>query len=237
MNRNRRRIVKKRKRIVVEEEEQEEEIEQQQQQQQFDYGMNVEQIPIVLKLCMNQKYDDLISYLDNSYNTINETKKPEKMNALMYCCEKGLIKFVRLLLTRGIRLNCRDKNGNTELFYGLKSGNIELMNMLITNGSCRNIKNNDKKNVFDMLQNTNTLIGRGILDFFKKKPPTIFESVLTCNNVNIKKFFDNNGMLSNMKNSSGMTLMKILEETNVGEKREVYNTVLLLLDYGSEKSV
>jgi len=214
-----RRPVKKRKRVVLKNYDEE--------QEQFDFDVEIDNVPLVLKLCIEQNYDQLLHILTYSREIMDEKRTDDGINALMYCSEKGLFEFARLLLTREFPLNSRDKFGNTELFYSLKSNRIDLINMLITNGSCRYIKNDSDKTVMDFAKGE-------VLQFLQQRPKTVFETVVECDTKTLEVILGN-GFLANHRNSSGMSLLEILATTNKGDKRDVFETVKLLLKYGAEK--
>lgn len=85
----------------------------------------------LLSLNINHKkfsYENLLDFLLQYYNKSNESIF---CNHLLESCEKGKLNNIKILLAKGININCQNNKGETPLHIAILKKDIELINILV----------------------------------------------------------------------------------------------------------
>lgn len=174
-----------------------------------------------LNICKLGKYDELHAVIDD-YN-INICDG-DGVNGLMLACTIGHVDMTRLLVARGVLLNVRNNQGNFELDCAIASGKLEIVKLLLKNGSCRRPGMG--------LPNEENPIG----GYLRSEPMTIFEAVVYNKPEDALRHLEM-GTSSEMRDNSGRSLMRLLIMTSSlrTKDRDVTKLVNLLLKYGARK--
>ena len=73
------------------------------------------------------------------------------LSPLMVACSSGSDKIAKVLINAGAEINCKDGGGNTPLHYAAKSGNVQLIEILLeTSNFNLKVKNNIGMTPIDM---------------------------------------------------------------------------------------
>ena len=115
-----------------------------------------------LHLAVNLRLTNIALLLIESGININIQDYNHEFNVLHYVTTINQIQILKILLDKNININAQDVFGNTPLHYAVLFNDNELAQLLIDNGSNKDIKNNDGEYVEtdkDELRNIKILSG------------------------------------------------------------------------------
>jgi ankyrin repeat protein len=187
-----------------------------------------EKINPIINLCKQGKYEELWSLFKDDIQPygINEIDLETGMNGLMFATKCGYKRVCRLLISKGIKLNVNDQDGNSELHHALmsKSPNLNVIKTMVRYGSCRFLQNKTSQMPFTIK------VSKQIDDFIKNEPMTIYEAVIMRDYDIVKNYFENDGYLPSHKDNSGRSLMQLLQEVE-GKRKDVKKLAKLMFEY------
>jgi len=187
----------------------------------------------IVRLCNEGRYDDLKYILDKFPDReINVTDSKTGMNGLMFACRSKRIDIVRLLISRGIKLNSKDSDGRTELYYAFDDLNI--LKTLMRYGSSRFIQANDGTFPFSA-KIANEKVGY----FMRNRPMSIFECAISGDTELLEKYLTEDGYIADHMDNCGRTLVQLITEFSDHKKNDVsvVKTTQLLFKYGAKPIV
>jgi ankyrin repeat protein len=187
-----------------------------------------EKINPIINLCKQGKYEELWRLFKDDTHPygINEIDLETGMNGLMFAAKYGFKKVCRLLICKGIKLNVRDQNNNTELHHAMMSNvpDLNVIKTMVRYGSCRFLQNKIGQMPFTIELN------KQINDFIKNEPMTVYEAVIMRDYDIVKNYFENDGYLPSHKDNSGRSLMQLLQEVE-GKRKDVTKLSKLMFEY------
>ena len=84
--------------------------------------------------CTNNAYSCFECLLSNGASP-HENYEPDLKTILHVACERGKLRFVRLLVEKGADVNATTSDYMTPLHYACKSGSLEVVSYLISKGA------------------------------------------------------------------------------------------------------
>eukprot|EP01083_Nonionella_stella_P034398 94145_1 len=91
-------------------------------------GMN--NVP-ALEIAAKSNEEGACIFLEDKSVDVNVCKEKYGTTPLQYACSRGSNRFVKLMITRGARLNTSDRYGNTPLIDAARAGHLAVVNSLL----------------------------------------------------------------------------------------------------------
>jgi len=209
--------------------------------------------PLLFFPIANNDEQSLLYLLEKGIN-INQKDTHEGKTALIYACEYGHQKIIKLLIDYGSNINEKDKNGENALIIAFKYGYLEIVKLLIQNST-----NDNYLKIIDLLIKNNELSR----NMNKKDKDGNTPLMLACHNgyLEIVQFLIKNGANVNEKNHIGenalmfasmfgnLKLIMLLFKNNASVEGKGYNgknvlmfasmcghldLMMLLIKYGAD---
>ncbi len=98
------------------------------------------------------------------------------LTPLMYACQEASGKQIRLLLSKGAKINETDSAGNTALMYAAVSQKIKTVNLLVRQGALLNVRNHDDLRAYDIaIHSNNQPVAHYLRSVFENHLPDYFD--------------------------------------------------------------